>query len=243
MKKNEIEYLKLKESNKLSNTEIAKLLHLGRSTIFNYQKKYNLKSDFKRNYIKELSLYETSILIGTLLGDAWLTRSSNSSYRGGFSHKIDNKDYTVYKKELLHKICINKLNYKFSNTGYSNNSEQYYIRFKSSPLLKSIYNKLYINSKKRINSFVLNHFTDISLALYYQDDGSKLKGKNNWYSYKLAMYDYDYESKFNLSKLLFDKWGIYNSITKTGISISSKSRLKFKYIVSPYIVDSMKYKL
>jgi len=243
MNENELKYLKLKESTKLNNIEISKKLNLGRSTIFNYQKKYNLNSDFKRIYIDKLSLFETSVLVGTLLGDAWLTRASKTSYRGGFSHKIDNKDYVIYKKELLSKICVDKINYKFSNSGYSVDSKQHFVRFKSSPVLKIIYNKIYKNSKKKINSFVLNHFTDISLALYFQDDGSKLKGKNNWYSYKIAMYDYDYESRLNLSKLLFNKWGIYSSITKVGISISSRSRLKFKTLISPYIVDSMKYKL
>lgn len=239
----EEQYLQLKSNGNYNNIEIAKMLNVSKTTIFNYQKKFNLKSDFKYNHVEKMSLYEESILIGTLLGDSWLTKSSKDSYRGGFSHKNDNKDYVRYKLNLLHKICVDKINFKSKKYGFPNAQNQFYVRFKASPLLKSIHDKLYINKVKEINDYVINHFTDISLALYYQDDGSKKKGKNGWYTYKIAMYSFDFESKTRLQKLLFEKWNIYSTVTKNELNIAAKSRAKFKAIVSPYIVGSMKYKL
>lgn len=243
MNKNEIKYLELKKLGIYNNVELAEKVGVSVASIFNYQKKNNLTSDFKREYIESLSLYEKSALIGTLLGDAWLTRASKSSYRGGMSHKKDNKDYVLYKMEVLKPICVGEIYYKLSNSGFGNNNESYYTRFKSSPLLKDVYENMYSEGKKKINKYVLKHFTDISLAFYYQDDGSKLKGKNGWHSYKFAMYDYDINCRKNLKELLLKKWNIHSSVTKTGLSISAKSREKFKYLILPYIVDSMKYKL
>ena len=239
----EKQYLELKNKNKYNNVELAKMLNVSVATIFNLQKKFNLKSDFKYNYIKKISLVEISALVGTILGDSWLTKGSKSSYRGGFAHKETNKDYVIFKKEILKSICVNNVFYKINKHGFKNGKNQYVVKFKSSPFLKEVYNNIYINKNKKINKYVLNHFTDLSLALYYQDDGSKRYGKNGWYSYKIAMYSFDKESKLNLKKLLLNKWNIHSTVTKNDLNISAKSKLKFKTLISPYIVGSMKYKL
>lgn len=231
------EYLELKKCGKYNNVGLSKILDCSIANIFLYDKKSNNRSSYARKY-ENISFKEYSIFIGTLLGDAWLTKSSLKSYRGGFAHKEQSKDYIKYKQSLLLKHC-GKICSKPVRAG----NNQYIVRFKANPLLKNLYDKLYINGKKKITKDILKYFTEQSLALYYQDDGSKIKGKNNYFSYKIAMYDYDLESIKTFREFLFIKWNIKTSFNNGCLRILKSSVLKFKYLIKPYIVQSMLYKI
>lgn len=56
------------------------------------------KYDFFKN--KEM----LGCLIGTLLGDGWLTKASKTSYRGGISHCEKQLQYLEYKQEIFFEI-------------------------------------------------------------------------------------------------------------------------------------------
>ena len=253
-------YLNLiKEKPHISNKEISNLLNCSLATIGNFNKKLSRKSTFDYKY-ESFSIFEKSVLIGTLYGDGWLTHSSKNknNYRGGFSHKIQNKDYVKYKKSLLEKHCNKlilkeKVNHNFIGRDI-NAQSQIYVNLKSNPYLSILYKDLYKRFEnnrhiKKIDNDTLKYFTDISLALFFQDDGSKIINKvKNFYSYKIVMYDFDKESIENFQNFLLKKWNLkttiqYCKICGYTIYIKSESKLKFYYLIKPYIVQSMLYKL
>lgn len=244
----------------ISNEELSKILNCSVASIRKFNIRNNRKGTFGVKYEK-FSLFEISVLVGTLFGDGWLTHSSKTKecYRGGFSHKIQNRDYVKYKRDLLLKHC-NELIFKNKITKTFNDREinaqqQVYTNLKSNPFLKTMFLNLYKRFEnnrfiKTIDYDTLKYFTDISLALFYQDDGSKVRNKKyeNGFSYKIVMFDYDEKSVDTFIDFLFRKWNI--KATKQfckqhgyQIYIRTESRLKFKYLIKPYIVQSMLYKL
>lgn len=229
-------YLELKGSGK-TNVELSKLVGCSVATISNYHVKSGTTSEFSYNY-PPMTRYEKTILIGTLLGDSWLTKSSNTSYRGGFTHKLPNLDYVKYKKDLLSRHC-NSLTYKKVEIGY----DQATVRLRSSPNMKELYEELYVDGKKKITKSILNYFTDLSLALYYQDDGTKLNSKSKYYNYSIAMYDYDVESLETFQNFLYKKWSLETTFSCGHLRIRARSKKKFHALIKPYIVPSMQYKL
>lgn len=239
-------YLELKKIKPhLNNVELSKELKCSLSSIGNFNKKSKLKSSFKYKY-ENFNLFEKSVLIGTLFGDSWLTKGSKNSYKGGFRHKETQLTYVKYKRKLLEKHCLEIYFYKTKKSVLVDNpTNQYGVNFKSNPYFYNLYKDLYCrDNKKGINKNTLKHFTDISLALYYQDDGSKITNKKkNWYTYKFSMYDYSQECIQTFIDFLKKKWNIDSYYSSNCVIISAKSRLKFKYLIKPYIVQTMLYKL
>ncbi len=230
-----------KLSPKLDNKQIAKELKCSKAFIFLLQKEAGLKSNYEKVHDYKLNLFQLSCLVGTVMGDANISIGSKASARGSFSHVKRNLDYVKYKRDLLYPISLDKIYIK--PVAMINAEEQRTCGLKSCPLLRSIYEKIYIDGK-RLTPFVLQHFTDASLALYYMDDGTKKYNRySKYYSYFIAMCSFTTVEKQSLVDLLFKKWNIYATVQKTGIYIRSKSKEKFKYLIKPYIVPSMKYKL
>jgi len=234
-----LKYLEITKKYKYNNVELAKLLQCSIASIHIYHNKAHQQSSFSYEYNK-ISRYEYTIFIGTLLGDAWLTKSSNNSYRGGFAHKEQNLDYIKYKYNLLQAHCTS---IRFKRIDKTKGNSQYVVRFKANPEFKNLHKVLYKNGKKKITNNILKYFTEQSLALFYQDDGSKIKSKCNYFGYKIAMYGFDKESKKLFQDFLFLKWGLKTSISSDCLRLLKPSILKFKYLIKPYIVPSMLYKL
>lgn len=190
-------------------------------------------------------------ICGTLLGDSCIFKSSTLSGRLTCSHKESNKDYIEYKVNMLGDLFSNlsykefKSNYFIKETRIINSKPQYMIKSKSSPSLLKLREILYLdNGQKSITKDYLKYMNAESIALYYFDDGSKIiNKKRNFYCYKIYMYSFSEESKLNLSNWLKEKFDINSTVTKNTLNISSNSRDKFKNLISPFVVDSMKYKL
>lgn len=248
----ENEFLQFKQMYpNIPNTQLSEMMQCSKALICKLNKKHNLPSNnkngvshkngkFQVNYGQskntdcKLNLYQISVLVGTIMGDASLRISSKTSGRGSFNHIIENKDYVTLKKNILYPIISGQ---SIITPKMKNSNPQICTRFKSCPLLKDIYKKIYTNSK-RITPFILSHFTDASLAMYYMDDGYK-KDK----TYVITMYSFSEKEKKSLSNLLFLKWGIESTVQKHVLYIKQKSKEKFKYLIKPYITNSMRYKL
>jgi len=108
------------------------------------------------------------------------------------------------------------------------------------PILTELYHKLYFDGKKELRKEFLKDFGDASLATLFMDDGFKY---NNGYA--ICTNCFDTESLLEFKNLLYYKFGIesnYNARKVTYI-LDKESRDKFKSLIEPYIIPSMKYKL
>ena len=104
------------------------------------------------------------------------------------------------------------------------------------------YRDMFYKDKKYINRYVYK-LKALGLAIWFMDDGSS---NNN--RYFLHTNCFDIKSLLLLQKMLNHNFNIKTTLNKCRegqyiIYIKAESRELFTTIISPYICDSMKYKL
>lgn len=220
-----------------TNEEISKLTLISRRTIAKILRENNLNgiNKFTARY-KKPTEFQLSALIGTILGDSNLRSYNNKTANGSCNHVEKNLDYIIYKRKLFKGLVTD--NIYSVQPKIENSNLQYGYRLISSPYLKKIYDSIYL-PKRRITKYILLKYEAISLALHYQDDGSKCHN-----TYKISMMGFPKEDILLFSKFLYKKFNIKSTVHKSGdLYIRRSSSDLFKSLVKPYIVKSMKYKL
>lgn len=132
-------------------------------------------------------------VLGMLLGDAALMRD-RGSFRLDISHGASQFNYFMWKKKLLqHHGKVQP--YK---TGFG--SKAYRFRYYDKDFLTEIWDICYRDGKKKITESWTKELNDLSLALWYQDDGcfTSIGPKiNNIYSERRSFFftcGFDHES-------------------------------------------------
>lgn len=266
MEKEKIILETIKNNPNLSYSEISKIIGYSKSTIQYYCNKNKIHRDRKllqrlnntdRNTELEFTNTALEIFNGSLLGDSSVTKYNrnttpkrilNSKITSG--HCIEQKEYLLYLKNLLELEGI-KMNYTENNNINRSIIEGRevitYGRCDLSTRRSISFNKFrdkwYSEDNiKNVPRDIYEHFSELSLAIWFMDDGSK----NNC-SYYLHTESFTIEDINFLQKLLYDKFNIKTSIhinrKKPLIYIKAESRELFTEIVRPYICESMKYKL
>lgn len=256
MTSREILILELTEQG-FSDSYIGKKIGVSGSAIAQQRRKlgvikdldFQSKCQFKSfNYY---SIFDSPIiypLMGTLLGDGWLTKSSEFSYTGGIAHSIKQLDYLKYKVEILKPIITNngvskkKTKYQVLNGKEIFPSEVFIAKFKASPDLYRLHSILYKNGKKVITDEFLKYFNEMSLALFYFDDGYKQHKNGQTRAYQIVNYDLDYNSRVKFKEHL-EKMNLNCTIQTNAFNFGKNSREKFREIIEKYAVDCVKYKI
>lgn len=219
----------------LRDYEISKILNISVNSIKYMRNKLNLKRTEKPVH---LTKFQRSVLIGTILGDGHL-RISNINAYGDFAHSLKQKEYALNKYDILKNICFPPKEESFIDKRSNKTYNRIHVRFSASSYLTDIYKMTYKEKKKIISKEILSEFNEISLAYLFMDDGYKVRD-----GYAISTNCFDTESLINLKQLFNDKFDIDFSIWKSHIVyIPVRYAKKFKSIVSPYIIDSMLYKL
>lgn len=239
----------------LTDREIAEKLQCCEETIRKCRIKYNIQRPNKRlSQEIQISNDEFEILIGTLLGDSSLnTRNQYSAY---FScqHSILQKTYIDYLYQKLPSLQL--------SINYRKNPDAIGICSKCSPTLLRLYNKFYINKIKIIpKELIEKYFTAQSLAYLFMDDGSARKGtrritKDNTRrirGFELSLCSFLHEDlewfcdflnkKFDLNFKTLSHYNKHYNKKYEVLSLGSSDVQKFIKIVSPYIIDDLKYKI
>ena len=204
------------------------------------------------NYKLNLKLTEEQkdIIVGCCLGDLYIRVFSN---KGCLLFEQKNKEYLFHLYEKFK---------PFVRTAPKERKQQRLItsELKSTWYFNTIthnffmeYHLLFYNNKiKYINKDLINHITPGVLAYWYMDDGSK----NSNLTYQLATCSFTLEEhnllidillkKFNIQvvmKFVKVKQKLYPILIISKKYSTNDSHLIFKDLISPYIIDSMKYKL
>lgn len=187
----------------------------------------------RKNLKLEVSERQVEILIGCLLGDAYLTKLGKIQ----IEQSEKQKDYIDWKYQELASISYSqpKEVIRFEK---SDNRVTKSLRFWTRQYFRSWRDKFYLDSRKIFPKDLVNFITPLSIAVWYMDDGCYQK-----FDCTLSTESFDLESREGLIKKLKD-FGI-DAINrgKGKLRIKSQSTQKFFELVKPHIHTSMLYKL
>ena len=196
-----------------------------------------------KNEIKlKLNKRQRSIVVGKLLGDGHLeTQNKGRTYHLKIEHSIKQKDYV----DWLYSEFKNLVNQPPQIKKRLNSKPSYWFTTYSLGTFRFYAQQFYVNGKKVIPKIIKKLLDPLALAVWFMDDGSFKSNKHHTYIFHttgfskkdLLIIKNALQEKFGINVRLhkqYDKWRIY---------ICSDSAQKFKDLISPYIIPSLKYKL
>lgn len=195
-----------------------------------------------------------SKLYGMLIGDGNLYLATNN-YKTQYckltiGHSPKQKAYLEHKIDLLHSIFGGKRPkvYEYTSKGYTNLQT-----VKTDKYLRQCHSNLYSTGKKVVTRKVLDFLDAHGLALWFMDDGSgticrNKNGKICGCMIRIATY-FSEEEALVCKKWFEETWNISPKFDidrrngKHSLRFNTKDSHVFVQIVSPYIVESMEYKI
>lgn len=188
----------------------------------------------------DLSNYQRSVLIGTVLGDSTLKIDKKSHEANfSFSHSPSQKELGDTKAEIFSEI---KSSYYLKIPPPHKKTGKVYpcwcFSSRQHPVLTHYYKMFYVNGVKSINDEILDLFDEISLSYLFMDDGSRTTS-----GYVISTQSFR-EEEIDLLRNKMLEMGLETTRTKQKlIYIRASSRKSFIDMVSPYMLDSLRYKL
>lgn len=184
----------------------------------------------------KLTENQISVLVGSLLGDGYLDRTT-MGYSLRLHHGEKQKDYIEWKYNFLKNLI---------NTPPKTYGTRIYCRTVSHPFLKHLRKLFYKNSCKIIpKKFIGKLINPLTLAVWIMDDGTNELGSGK--CLKINSQSFSYNEHKYLCALLRRKFGLRASINRDRayfrIRFHKESMLKLIDIVKPYILPSLFYKL
>lgn len=175
---------------------------------------------------------QESILIGCLLGDAYITTRGQIQ----FEQSEKQKEYLFWKHSQLTTIsyknvsCVKRIDKRF-------NQEYTSYRFWTRQYFQSWRKKFYPKGKKIIPKDIL--ISPLSLAVWYMDDGCLSDNKVIISTDSFTKEDIQFLQEYFLKS--FD----INTSVRNGskLLIKKESWEKFFSLIEPYIISSMHYKI
>jgi len=192
-----------------------------------------------------LSSREKDILLGMILGDAHI-RHLKKEARIEVGHSTDQKDYLFWKYKNLKRWVISKPHLvKTHDTRFNKTYAQWRFRTKSDEAFSSLRALFYPKGKKIIPKELINILkSPLSLAVWFMDDGGR---RNDCYGLFLNTLSFTERENALLVKILQNNFSLSARIHWIGdgfrLYIPSRDSVKFCKIISPYILDSLRYKL
>ena len=194
-----------------------------------------------------LSGFQQQVLLGSLMGDGALSPTkSGHGARFRWGHGEKQTEYADWKAEL------------FANIGTSRTTnDDGAVLHDMSPLpeLAELRNAVYIGDKKVLSWEYLKALTPLSLALWYQDDGSfqlRSKGlqertRDGSGRSEICVQAMSPDTRERLRDLLVDTWGLDVSLRERGgnafLVFTRAGTDALHELIAPHVHPSMDYKL
>lgn len=188
------------------------------------------------NTVGSLTQRQISIIIGSILGDGHLRIIPGR--KDAFleiNHSIKAKEYVLWKYSELENICNSGPKERSTNEGRI----AYRFFTKQHPEITELFKKFYVDCRKVIPKIDLN---ELILAIWFMDDGSKTSKGDVYLNTQQFSLNDQKRLLYNLRNL-----GVRARLNKDKkyyrIRILKESIAHFNKLISPYIVESMRYKL
>ncbi|MBU2564223.1 hypothetical protein KKA23_01430 [Patescibacteria group bacterium] len=194
----------------------------------------------------KISSEENAIIIGTLLGDAYLGKTKNS-VRLEIGHSESQKKYLFWKYKKLQKLTSSKPHcIKIFDKRYDKIYTQWRFKTKTNDFLEKLHMQFYSKTGKKVipKNICSLLKSSLSLAVWFMDDGGR---RNDCYGLFLNTLSFTKEENEILKKCLKKNFSFDSRLhwIQDGyrLYIPSKDAKRFCGIVYPYIIPSMRYKL
>ena len=202
--------------------------------MISYNLRIKLKSGLEKgNTVGSLSEKQKSLIEGCLLGDGYMRCKTNAHLQ--ITHSINQKDYVDWKYLNLSEFVLTP------PKSYKGNGKRIGYRFftRSLPLFTSFYYRFYKDNKIIPEDIKL---TDLTLAVWYMDDGSK-SGQSCY----LNTQKFIFEDQEKLINILHGKYNLRANRDRDKqyfrLRFNFEDSRKFVRIIEPYVLPSMRYKL
>lgn len=189
-----------------------------------------------------------SILTGMVLGDGSLSKPRQNYISFKLTHSIKQKDYLIHKRDVLQEIFEKQINiHEFDNNGYPGCKIEFGNKY-----FRSFRKYLYPNGKKTFTKKVLNRLDAEGIAYWYMDDGNitlhKGKTPGVYHSREIYLNTYvPYDEALTVKDYFYERYGIeFRLASHKGLYrhvCNSTNTKRFIYLVEPYIIPSMQYKI
>jgi hypothetical protein len=187
-----------------------------------------------------LSPERHSIVVGSLLGDGYLTPNGSLQVE----HSLAQAEYTFWKYERLkptsgkRPTLVERFDRRTLKTYRS-------LRFYTTTVLKDFRDWFYPDGKKIVPSDLGEHLDPLGLAVWFMDDGGRGARTPRGLVFNISGFS-PTEHVF-LKSLLFNVFGVVTSIHQHGkahqLYVRAESFSRFSELISPYLIASMRYKL
>ncbi len=193
----------------------------------------------------QLSKRQEAILIGLILGDGCLEKNGKN-VRLRVEHGLAQTEYLRWLYEEFKNISPQKP--RIVSAKHSKNGKFYervHLSTFSLECLNHFYFQFYKDRKKVIPKEIENILIKpISLAIWFMDDGYK---RNDCNALRIGTDSFSYQDQQKLIKCLENNFKIVAKLhrkTKNwNIYIPQKEAKKFCFLIKPFIVPSMEYKI
>jgi len=175
-----------------------------------------------------------SIVIGSLLGDGYMSCKTNAYLKIG--HSLKQKEYVDWKYKYLSEFTLKE------PTSYKGNGSRIGYRFwtRSLPIFTPFYHSFYDGGKKAIPSDL--KLTPLALAIWYMDDGARNR-KSAYFNTQ----QFSWEDQQKLLQVLLKQFGLRGSLNRDKhyfrIRLFQESGQKLKQLLLPLMPKCMHYKL
>ena len=226
----------------------------------NYQAK-NLRGIQLIEYKKTLKLttIQKEILVGTLLGDATISKSKSIALNVKFEQKLANKEYVNHLYEIFEPYVGTPPRVRNITGGGAKDRQSIWFRTYRHIDFKFYYDLFYRKTnknnladlrKKRVPKLIHKFLTPRALAYWFMDDGSYYYNKSKNSQTKVYYFNtqsFSYEDIKILKKALklnfnFDT-NIYRDRSYYLLYIQPQTKDDFINLIKPFILEIFDYKL
>lgn len=185
---------------------------------------------------------QQDLIIGTLLGDGFLEKNGRN-FRLVMGHSLKQLEYVKWKQQMLLPLT-STLAVTERLDARTNKSYHYAtLRTKTAPIFKEYFDLFYRNGHRIIPANLPNVINPRMLAIWVMDDGYK---RNDCNALRLNTQAYSYAEQLLIQKSLQRlslEARIQHHKKTFVIYIPSSSMTKLRELISPYVVESMRYKV
>lgn len=189
-----------------------------------------------------------SLIIGSLLGDGYLSKPKNRGNYFEVQHSNRQLEYLKWKRERFFEEGLEPSTL-YSLKKYNANKFQIYGAKFNGLLLR---HQLYPNNNKIITRYHLNKLDAEGLAIWFMDDGGKVLTKRNGNIcgryLKISTYSFTYDEHLIIQNYFKVVWSINCSIKMDKgkyywIKFSATEAKKLIQIIEPFIHPTLLYKI
>jgi len=190
-----------------------------------------------------LTQRQKEILIGTVLGDAYLEKNGRYT-RVRIDHYDKHKTYIFWLAQEFLPFSLKPRHIVETDKRNGKQYSRWHFSTKSLPIFDEFRELFYRNGKKIISPLLVKILSPLSLAIWYMDDGFRRQDSKGFY---LCTSSFTEEEQKALQEILQARFSLTTRIHHQHelgrIFIPSAYADRFNEIIKPFILPEFQYKL